>query len=137
MADYLDYGYNQYLQKGGSTVPNSEVDPLQFEQFTQDVPGDKMFSGLVTSNDGKVVLDLENNVIRISDGAIDRVTLGSLPDNTIGILIKDDNGNIIMQVSGEVNFIKSSDGTLEYNFIDKRILMRDDDGTPRLIIGEL
>lgn len=138
MSTYLDYGFNKYLER--STNPSStplEIDPLQFEQFTQDVPADKIFSGLLTSQDKKVIIDLENNVLRITDGTTDRITLGVLPDEKIGLLIKDKDNNILMQISEDVSYIQTPDGTMQLNFNDRRIIVKEESGLPRVILGKI
>src|SRR3972149_5908345 len=102
---YLDLGFSENLSIA-TIGSGDQLDPLAFEQFTQEISGSKL-SGLLQSQDGRVKVDLDNNTIIISDGIVERIRLGKQSDDSYGFLLKDQNGNTLIQVGGNTNIIKS------------------------------
>ena len=115
--------------------PTQQLDPLQFEQYTPEFSGSKI-TGVLSSQDGRIKIDLDNNTIIISDGVEERVRLGELSDDSVGLLIKDVNGNVLMQISGDTNIIQSSNKHIQLDFFEERLLIKDQSNTPRVLIGK-
>lgn len=134
---YLDIGYDQFLNPINAPSSNQDqgIDPLEFDSFTDQISGDKIQGGNLSSPDGKTKLDLENGVFKINDGTGDLINLGLLPDGSIGLLIQDNQGNALMQIGNGKNFIQSASKTIELNFDDGQLLMRDDGGIVRVLLG--
>lgn len=130
---WSDIGFNENLSV--AEIGSQQLDPLAFEQFTQEISGSKL-SGLLQSQDGRVKVDLDNNTIIISDGIVERVRLGKQADDSYGFILKDKSGNILIQFNDLVNLIQSPDTKLKLNF-DNNNLTVSDDGGIRVILGKL
>lgn len=130
--NYLDQGYNEFLTR---EVQSS--DPLFLDPFVSEVTGDKVSSGSIVSQNKLLSMNLENNVFKVSDGSIDRVELGNLSDGTIGLIIRDENGNVLMQISGGKNFIQSSDQHMLLDFIANQFSVKNDGGNTIVLLGKL
>lgn len=92
---YLDIGFTENLLRE-ETLPDQtqQLDPLQFDQFAPEFSGSKL-TGLLQSQTGKLQVDLDNDVIIISDGVQERGRFGRQSDGTYGVIIRDKNGNIL------------------------------------------
>lgn len=130
---YLDLGFNENLSLANTVDQPQQMDPLAFEQLTPQIPGAKL-SGLIQSQDGRVKLDLDNNSLIISDGVVEAVRLGKLSDGTYGLLIKDKNGNKLMQM-GDINFIQSPTGAFKADF-DAENITASENETPIALFGK-
>ncbi|MEK6881378.1 MAG: hypothetical protein AABY22_17275 [Nanoarchaeota archaeon] len=62
------------------------LDPLAFEQLAPEFSGGKL-TGIIQSKSGKIIIDLENDQIKIRDGTIDKIILGDLKNGTTGLSI--------------------------------------------------
>jgi len=138
---YLDIGFDENLSRidpGANQTEQQpqELDPLAFERFTDVISGSKIQGGAISSPDGKVKVDLENGVFKVNNGLEDLVSLGILPDGSVGLLIKDNKGNILMQISSDKNIIQSPNEHFQVDFVEERILAKDAGGTPRVLIGK-
>ena len=137
---YLDSGFNSYFQReivpANSQQEGEDVSAFDFESRLQGILLNKVVGGSFTSADGRVIVDLENNVIQVSDGNVERVRLGKLQDDSYGILIKDHNDNTLLQIAGSKNIIQSPTTNLQLDFDEERILVKDIGGTPRALIGK-
>lgn len=129
-------GYTDNLIREDTESVNIELDPLQFEQYAPEFSGAKI-NGIVQSQSGRVKIDLDNNAFIISDGTTERIRLGKLLDDSIGLLIQDINGNKLMQISGDTNLIQSSSAHMQLNFNDETLIVTDEGGTPIVLIGKL
>ena len=112
-----------------------ELDPLQFEQFAPELSGSKL-TGIVKSQNGKLELDLDGEKLVITDGVIERVRLGKQTDDSYGLVIKDINGNILMQITGDINFIQSSNQRTKLDFVANKLTIKEEGGLTRVVIGE-
>ena len=116
-------------------IQTQQVDPLQFEQNTPEFSGSKL-TGLLQSRDGRVQVNLDENYIIISDGIQERVRLGKQSDGAYGLLVKDENGNQLMNITGATNLLQSADKSLEINFNETQIVVRNAGGTPVVLMGK-
>lgn len=132
---YLDAGYNEFLTREQEAP--IQVDALESDYSTPSVSASKIVGGLLASQNGMTQFDLEKNTFKVSDGTQDRVTLGVLPDDSIGLLVKDVDGNILMQISGDKNFIQSSNRQIVLDLDKKQLIISDSNGLPRFVAGEI
>ena len=134
---YLDVGFNENLIRE-DILPNQtqQLDPLQFEQFVPEFSASKL-TGLLQSRSGRLQMQLDEETFIVSDGAVERIRLGKLADDSIGFLVKDINGNVLMQISGDVNLIQSSNKHMQLNFNDETLIVTDEGSTPMVLVGKL
>jgi hypothetical protein len=132
--DYTEIGYDEFLSRVPQSQGNS-ISSLAFDNFTSDLSGSKVQGGVMQSNDGKVKIDLDSNSIIVSDGIAERVRLGTLPDDKIGLLIKDKDGNILMQISEGLNVIQSGSGVFQIDIDNERLVFYDEKKNPRAVLG--
>lgn len=136
--NYLDAGFDPFLARVDQTTQSlQQIDSLAFDQFTPNISGTKVQGGLLTSNDGKVRIDLENNTFIVTDGIAERVRLGVLPDDKIGLLIKDKDGNVLMQISEGLNIIQSANKRLVLDIDNEQFIVSNEGLTPIVILGNL
>lgn len=135
---YLDNGYDEFLTRiePVSQIQSQEVDPLQFDSFTQQISASKLQGGVMLSPDGKIKMDLDQGYFLVSDGVQELVRFGTLPDGSIGLLIKDNQGNTLMQVSQGVFLLQSSDKAMSIDLIATQLLVRDAQQRVRLLLGK-
>ena len=95
IMSYMDSGFNDFLSREPVTVLPSELDPLQFDQLTQDISGNKITS-LVNGNLIGTGINADN--ITTGEMEFDRARGGILElggrNNTSGIFsLKDENAD--------------------------------------------
>jgi hypothetical protein len=131
-------GFNKYFQR--EVVPPIPTmaygTPFDFSSQFSGFSATQISTGNIRSNNGHVVLDLDNETLITNDGIVERTRLGKLPDGSYGLLINDQNGNTLMEIGG-VNFIKSGDSTLELNFDNVQLLFRDAGGNVQGALGNI
>lgn len=131
-----DIGYTENLIREDFEVEqDQQIDPLAFEQNTPDFSGSKL-TGLIQSQNGKLQMNLDENYFFVTDGVQERARLGKLEDGTYGILIKNQEGKELLKF-GDKNIIKSPDDSLELNFDETQLIVRNEGGTPLVLLGKL
>lgn len=133
---YTDLGYDTFFSK--ELVPETETGKTTFD-FTSEIQGltlDQVRGGTMRSATGRMTVNMEDEKFVISDGSIDRIALGKLEDGSFGLIIRNNVGTELMRI-GAVNLIQSPSGNLQLDFDNERILVKEDGGTPRLIIGKI
>lgn len=137
MADYTDFGYDHFLSRESTpTEQESALDPLGGYSTGISTSASEVRGGVLSSASGVTKLDLENDTFSVTDGGIERIRLGKLEDGTIGLLVKDKNGNVLLQFAGEINLLTSPQGNLVLDFNETQLLVKDDGGTPVILIGK-
>lgn len=101
---YIDSGYSPFLTRAENLEVN-KLNPFEFENFVDELPGEKIV-GLLESLNKRFKIDLNEQIIRYSDGNVLRVEVGETSRGP-GIIIYDKNGEIIFE-STEVNGIGGS-----------------------------
>ena len=135
--NYLDSGYDTYFQR--EVVPssnNSDISEFDFESNYVGLSANQIASGSMLSSNGRVSFDLDNENFIIRDGVVQRLRLGKLESGGYGLLIKNKDGNTLMEISDNTNVFKSSNGRLELNFDNTQILVRDLGDNVVTLIGE-
>lgn len=135
MPDYLESGFNSFLLRPLEAGYTEQVGLDSTSSYDQ-ISGSQVKGDKITSLNGSLELDLQGDRYVVKEGEIDRVEFGRLSDGTIGLIIRDTNGNELMKISGERNVIKSANNNIELDFDNERILIRDASGTPRVLIGK-
>lgn len=136
---YQDNGFDEFLNpvQGNSSSSPQELDPLQSDTFLQEISGSKVQGGVLTSPDGRVKVDLDSGFFKVSNGVQDLVQLGILPDGNVGLLIKDNDGNILMQISGDTNLLQSNNKHMVLDFVQENLSITDEALTPIVLLGKL
>ena len=132
---YEDAGFDQYLLRSLEATYTEQAGVDSSSAFDQ-ISGSQVKGDKIVSLTGSLELDLQGDKYLVKDGDINRVEFGRLFDGTIGLIIRDTQGNELMKISGERNIIKSANGNIELDFDNERILIRDISGTPRVLIGK-
>jgi hypothetical protein len=69
---YDELGYSKLFNRSGTRSLNwsdlPDLTSAEFEFLTQEVSGSKITGGKIVSNDGRLVIDLENNELSYSSG---------------------------------------------------------------------
>lgn len=134
---YLDIGYDQFLTRDTSGIDPSQASlALSAANYSTPTTGDQIQSGIISSKDGKLLIDLTNDTIIISDGTQNRVTLGTLDDGSTGMVLKDQNGNIIMQISNTTNLIQSASQNFQIDLTNEQLLVLNN-GIAQILLGKL
>lgn len=126
---YEDVGYDSSLLR-----------PLQSTITSQtmgygDVSGSQIQGDEIVSLNGYMTVDLQNDRFYVNDGIINRVELGILSDGAIGLIIRDSQGNILMQISEGLNIIQSPSKRFQIKIDNEHILINDIGGTPIGVFG--
>jgi hypothetical protein len=135
---YQDIGFDQFLNPVSAPSSNQDqgIDPLAFDSFVDQVSGNKVQGGIISSPNGRIVIDLETGVLKINDGIENLIELGVLADGSIGLLVKDGKGNPLLKISENEKLIQSANKHFQVDFSNERILARDDAGIARVLIGK-
>lgn len=126
--DYTQAGYDEFLSRV-PPAPSGELDPLQQDQYSPEISGSKVQGGVMETADGKTQLNLEQGFFGVNDGATQVVRLGVQEDGTIGLVIKDREGNVLLQFTGEVNVIQSPNQNFQADFNEERIVAKENGKT--------
>jgi hypothetical protein len=136
---YLDSGFNQFFQRqlGSSLTGGSgSISQYDFESQYLGLSANQIKSGVLSSRDGNLSLDLDEGIFIVTDGAVERIRLGKTEDGSYGLIVRDESGNTILQFTGDVNIIKSPDNSLELNFDNTQIIVRSVAGLIKVLIGK-
>ncbi|OGO14266.1 MAG: hypothetical protein A2Y53_03930 [Chloroflexi bacterium RBG_16_47_49] len=133
--DYTEIGFNDFLLRPLEADYTEQVGIESSVSYEQ-ISGSQVKGDVISSLNRQMQIDLENNSFTLSDGNINRVEFGKLSNGNVGLVIRDDQGNSIMEISGNTNIIRSASGALELDFNEERLLIRDQGGTPRVLIGK-
>lgn len=126
---YEDVGYNRYLLRSITATF------IESNGNTVDVSGSQIQGDSITSLNGFMTVDLQNDRFYVNDGIINRVELGVLVDGGIGLIIRDSQGNILMQISEGLNIIQSPSKRFQIKIDNEHILINDEGGTPIGVFG--
>ena len=115
MANYLQLGFNNDLLRPVESQYVEQIGIDSSSGFGQ-IRGSQVFGDTIFSKNKNIALDLENGVIRISNGAADRFSIGLQEDGSIGLVVKDDSGIEIGRIDNNgINF-KQGKMVLENTF---------------------
>src|SRR3990167_6686841 len=132
--NYLDSGFDQYLLRPLEASYTEKIG-IDSTSSSGQISGSQI-KDKITSINGSFEIDLQKDRFAVKDGIINRIELGRLSDGSIGILIRDSDGNELIKFTESVNLMKSSNGAFEVNFTNEQIIVRDAGLTPRVLIGK-
>lgn len=139
---YDDLGYDPWLQRanppGVQASGFPQMNPQMTDYLMQSISGSKVNGGVMVSSNGQFVLDLNNGYLKVNNGSgIDLITLGTLSDGSIGLEIKDNNGNTILEFSTTTALLQSSDGHMFLDFIAEQLGVSDVANNLVVLLGQL
>jgi hypothetical protein len=128
---YLDLGFDEFMNPvDGSSTATQEMDPLESDTYIQQISANKLQGGLASSPDGRLKIDFDNGSLRVNDGTADLIQIGVLEDGSIGFLIKDNNGNVLIKFAAGTNIIQSATGRFITDYSLEQFLLKDEKGVP-------
>lgn len=133
--NYLDAGFNEDLLRPVE-ADYTEQAGLDSSAAFEQISGLQVRGDQITSLNQSLVLDLENDSFVVRDGEIKRVELGKLSDGTIGMILRDSDGNVLFNISSSGNKITSPSGNFEIDFNEERLIVYDEGKIPRVLIGK-
>jgi hypothetical protein len=120
MADYQEAGYNVFIENP-VFVTQGELSDLDAEALLGNISANKILgTGSISSQDGRLALNLGDNLFKVNDGTRDRVKFGLFEDGEYGLRIYDRDGNTLVDITGSNNLIQSSDGSMQLDMSDKQ-----------------
>lgn len=126
MPDYLSAGYNDFLLRpleAGFVEQVGLDSSSSFEQISGlQVKGDK-----IISSSKNLTLDLQNDSFIVKNGDFKRVEMGKLFDGTVGLIIRNEKDNVLVNISGETNKISSPSGNFEIDFNEEKLTLKNKD----------
>jgi hypothetical protein len=123
MTDYTDLGYDDIIKAQNKTNSTNQSLPYvtkpEFDSSYEGVPGQKVQGGTTSSVDGRLNFNLEEGYISSETGVGQVLRLGKQADGSYGLLISDEQGNPLLNVTGDNNFIQSPDGKIKLDLLNK------------------
>ena len=135
MPNYTDLNFDDFLLRSLEASYTEEIG-IESSSNVEQISGSQVKGDKILSLNQQLSIDLENNTFIINDGNTNRIELGKLSNGLIGLIIRDDQGNVLMEISGAVNKIQSSNQHIELDFNEERLLIKDEGGTPRILLGK-
>ena len=137
---YTDIGFDEFLQRSDAPMqgqPNGgQLDPLEADTYLPEVSGSKITGGIISSPDGRLKINLDEGFLKISDGVQDDLArFGILPDGSVGLMVRDNEGNILMQVSSKQMLLQSADKSMSIDLILAQVILREL-GVPIFLLGK-
>lgn len=136
---YQQIGFDEFMNRiePSTGSQSQELDPTQVDLYFQQFSGNKINGGQILSPDGRMNMNLDAGNFKVNNGVQDLVQLGLLEDGTIGFMVKDSNGNILMQVAEGVMFLESPLKTSRLDLILDQYTVKEENGRTRVILGKL
>lgn len=119
---WQDIGFNDNLS---IATTGDQLDPQAFFNLTDEISGSKM-TGVVTSKDARLKLDLDNNTLSFTKG-VQQILLGNLPDGSFGFQFIDQNNKKIISLN-EIEKFLAFDSSLILKRADDDSLILDQNG---------
>lgn len=135
MESYLDAGYNEFLSRE-PMISQQQQDPLMTDQLNSEISGSKVQGGVMSSPNGKSQYDLDSGTFRVNNGIQNLVELGVLTDGSIGLLIQDKDGNVLLKVSEGEFYLQSPLKTSRLDLIADKYTIRNEFGDLKVLIGK-
>lgn len=133
---YEDAGYNQYLLRPLEATYTEQAGVDSSAAYEQ-ISGSQIKGDTISSANGNMKFDLQGDRFLVTDGIVDRVEFGKLSDGNMGLIVRDNQGNELMHISGDINIIQSANKHMQLNFNNEELVVTDDGSTPIVLIGKL
>src|SRR3990167_2970210 len=133
---YDEIGFNDFLLRPleASYTEQAGVDSsTSYEQIS----GSQIKGDSINSANGNMRFSLQDNQFVVTDGIVNRVELGNLTDGTIGLIIRDNQGNELIHISGDINIIQSANKHMQLDFNAEQLIVSDEGSIPIVLIGKL
>ncbi len=96
--DYTQLGFNNSFQRAEQIQQISSgqiptMSPYTVNSIIQGLSASKIKGGILQSNDGKLLIDLNLGTIKYNDGVTDLLTVGGANNE---LTLKDNNNNILV-----------------------------------------
>lgn len=121
---YEDLGYTPFLTRQEETSFDV-ISPSDVNEVIPELSASKLQGGVLSSKSGAMSVDLEKDAWIVSDGTVEIVRAGVLEDGTIGLQIKDAEGNTLMKVTNDEMYLQSSDESLKTDYVAAQILAQE------------
>ena len=132
---YEDAGFDKYLLRPLEATYTEQIGIDSSSAYEQ-ISGLQVKGDTISSNNGNLKLDLQNDRFTVADGIVDRVEFGRLSDGSMGLIIRDSDGNEIMHISGNMNIIQSSNQHMQLNFNEENLIVQDEGGQVKALFGK-
>lgn len=126
MSTYLDENFETNMERVIDLGSPTEYSDIDFDAIIDSISASKILGGTMASNDGRTSLALDDGTFLSSDGLIDRVRLGKMDDGSYGLIIKDREGNVLFNITGETNLIQSKTGKMQIDLTEEQARWYDD-----------
>lgn len=133
--NYEDIGYDQYLLRPLKASFTEQIGIDSASAYEQ-ISGSQVRGDIISSLNGNMKIDLQEDRFVVTDGIVDRVELGRLSDGFVGFIIRDSDGNELMRITGDQNIIQSGDKSLSIDFNEAQLLVRNEGQIPVVLIGK-
>jgi hypothetical protein len=133
--DYTQIGYDDFLIRPLEATYTEQIG-IDTGGAIGQVSGNQVRGDQILSLNKSLNIDLQNDSFIISDNNINRVELGRLADGNIGIIIRDDQGKEMLNISALDNKITSADGHMVLDFNEEQLIIYDETMTPRVLLGK-
>lgn len=110
---YEESGFNEFLVREEPDKESSGWTEDVVATMIPQMSGSGIGSGISKSSDGKLIIDWDKGTIKVNDGVRNRVTFGTMEDNSdIGIKILNSLGDLIFSAGGALQPRGIAAGTL-------------------------
>lgn len=101
MSDWSTIGFSENLIREDLLIPeDQELDPLAFDQFISEISASKIKGGILTSRNGNIEIDLDNEFISVKDGTIEKIRFGQYKGAFDYFFLNDNLGTLFDKTSG-------------------------------------
>lgn len=124
--DYTDSGFNQLLERPFDNGAPGEVSSLDYDALLESISADKIQGGTFTSQTNQNTLNLDTGTQVINDGTRERIRIGLMEDGSYGLRVQDQDGNILINITGTTNLIQSANGHVQFDLTEEQIRIYDE-----------
>jgi len=123
--NYITAGYSDTLDRLEFNKTQS-IDPLQFDNFTDEVSGSKVQNGIIKISKEGSNLNLDNGLLNFTNG-VSKISIGNLPDASFGLQFLNNNGEKILSLT-DTEEILNLDKDFKIKNIDTDSVILDNNG---------
>lgn len=135
MPTYLDSDFDSTLQREVIISGQTQFSELDSDMLIESLDASKIRNGTMSSENGRTKVDLDNGTIIFGDGLVDRVRLGKMDDGSYGLIIKDIDGNVLLNITGDINLIQSKTQKMQIDLTEEQARWYDELHL-RILIGK-
>lgn len=135
---YTDIGFDEFLNRIDEAPQQQQagaLDPAASDNYFQQFSGNKIQGGQILSPDGRLNINLDTSNFKVNNGLQDLLQFGILEDGNVGLLIKDNDGNILMKVTSAEVYLQSPKKTSKIDLIADQYTVSDEFQNVKVLIG--